>query len=207
MKLSEVIIINESSYTLSSYIASLGRNSIPTRLRVYIDSEFGGNYNQFINAVAMFERRNPREASRILNEIMSNPIRLNRLPAHIRSSEETVNIPTVSFHQVQNRGSRLLDDPRQLIDNTGNPPSYLFRFVSREEMDYIESQGFIAPSQFYGRVHASYAPDRRYMLTGGTLLTIKYDNRDEWRAKRASDEVYAVTDRRIDISKVSKVRI
>lgn len=206
MRLSEAIQINEATQSLSSYIASLGINRLPIRLKSHIDVEFGGNFNRFIEAVVSFETRNPSEASRILSDSIESPVKLSRLLSKLGSEQQSSATPMVSYQQVRNRGSHLIDDMHRFVDDTGATPSYLFRYVAKEEMDYIERNGYLAPSSFYGRVHASYAPDRRYMVGGGSLLAIKYDPRDQWRAKQASGEVYAVTYNRIDISKISKVR-
>lgn len=201
MKLHEAIQLTES---LSSHIEDLGEFNLPIRLSGYINSNYD-NFDSFLSDVARYETRNPSEARNLLHQAEGNSVRLNRLVTAL-TAEEIPSIPTTQFNRVMNNGDGLIDSPCGVIDDNGDEPRFLFRYISRGELESIERTGSIAPSNFYGRIHASYEPDRRYIMGDGELIAIKYDKRDGWRVKVGSDEIYAVTDNKIDISKVMVIK-
>jgi len=80
-------------------------------------------------------------------------------------------------------------------------PSFLYRVVSKDEYKQIHQRGYIEPSPFYNRIHASSEPQCRY---GDIVLQIKYVESDGWVAKWG-DELYAVTDRKIPFNRIERV--
>ena len=205
MKLKEAIQLFEQYDSLVSYIDNT--NDLPTRLNQYIDIEFDGDYEAFIDAVEYFEKRDPSKADEILDRALNNPSKLNILLNHINQhTEPSERIESIPMYKARNSGSYLVESRTGLIDDRGNPPAYLFRIVAQGELDSIKENGYISPSEFYGRIHASYEPDTRYTVAGSSLIAIEYDPRDEWKSKLSSDEVYAVTWNKVDISKVYIVR-
>lgn len=100
----------------------------------------------------------------------------------------------------------LVDRPGPLQLSNGQKPKVLFRVVDPKEWEQAQKTGFLSPSQFYGRIHASIKPERSYGMSDSVVLAIQYREQDDWTAKGNIDgDVYAVTDRRIPLSIVKDI--
>ena len=94
-----------------------------------------------------------------------------------------------------------------LQTESGGEPDLLFRYISKKELDSILINGYITPSEFYDRIHASHAPMEQYKEGDSTLIAIEYNSGDGWKAKVNSDGVvYAVTDKKIPIERIREVK-
>lgn len=103
------------------------------------------------------------------------------------------------------REEELLDFPGPLRTTRGRSPKYLYRVMDTGEWNQAEQDGFLSPSQFYGRIHAALEPESKYG-SGSVVVRIDYDPSDEWKAKGNLDgDVYAVTDNKISMSKVKRL--
>jgi hypothetical protein len=189
MKIREIVENLNPPRTLSGYIMNLGFDRLPTRLRHFIQSEFS-SFDAFIDAVIKFERVSPKAEEILINDKLTSLI--NHLD--VSDSDE---IQRVNRSQVD-QPDTMIDEfnserMNTIITDLGREPEWLFRFVSKGELDYIEQSGFMSPSKFYNRVHASVQPDFTYQEPGGELIAIKFDSRHQWKVKRASIDVYATT--------------
>ena len=100
---------------------------------------------------------------------------------------------------------KLLDFPGPLRTTTGKTPQYLYRVMNDAEWNQAQKDGYLKPSQFYGRIHAALEPEHSYG-SGNIVVRIDYDPKDDWRAKGNLDgDVYAVTDEKISLSKVRRI--
>lgn len=185
--------------TLEEYIKSLGANNLPVRLRIVLTNEFNNNFELFLRAVRAYEATNTNEAKSLLRH---TPPKIAPLADRLQNNE----IKVTRMFAVRNSGTRIDYDESirrgGIVDENGNTPNYLFRYVSLAEYKNIEHTKLLLPSQFYKRTHASITPDQRYKESGGMLLAIKYNKNDQWVAKQASDEVYATTIRPISVSQL-----
>ena len=191
----------ESRSSLHDTIASMNIDSLPIRLKIFVDTNYD-NHSQFLQAIRQFEMINPVKAKQIVDSgkygVLSSVLQdVNTGIDTIRSSQLNIRKVEIDEHLSTIKNTIVLED--------GRTPIYLFRYVDHRELNQIESDGFIQPSQFYGRIHASAYPEPQYQTRDGSLLAIKFDSRDGWVAKLASVGVYAVTDKRIPLSKIKKV--
>lgn len=81
---------------------------------------------------------------------------------------------------------------------------YVYRIVDIEEWIYALKIGFLIPSKFYGRIHASFSPEPQYGKRGDFVLQIDYDVSDGWQ-KKQGDKEYLVTDKSIPINKIKPI--
>lgn len=82
---------------------------------------------------------------------------------------------------------------------------YFYRIVDKQEWMNALSTGFLMPSEFYKRIHASYEPEYQYGKRGDIVLQIKYDSADEWFEKQG-DKVYLVTYNKVSIDKITPIK-
>lgn len=90
---------------------------------------------------------------------------------------------------------------------SGKTPAYLYRIIHNDELDQALKQGYLAPSEFYQRIHASHTPNKTYGA-GPDYVTIQITYRDEdnWRSKTSADgNIYATTYNRIPMSIVEVI--
>lgn len=188
----------ENYTSLKDNLMSIGQSRLPTRLRVFVDTNFK-SYAEFMRAVDQFEYDSPQEARRILQsgklQLLINHLSSNDLESISTRRATSLNTGTeIDPYASQRRGT--------VVTDTGDVPVYLFRYVTPEEVDQIKQDGFVIPSELYHRVHASLYPERRYKVPNGTLLAIRFDMRDQWKVKEASDTVYVTSDRKIPTTRV-----
>ena len=88
--------------------------------------------------------------------------------------------------------------------NESNTPSYVYRIVDKNELMDALKVGYLTPSKFYGRIHASYKPEPQYSKTGDRVLQIQFDHSDGWKEKQG-DKVYLTTDSTISLDKVKVI--
>mgnify|MGYP006439208973 CR=1 FL=1 len=96
------------------------------------------------------------------------------------------------------------DTPNRLVLDNGKPVKYLYRTVSKEELDDIKESGIIKPSQFFERIHASAIPVGGDGSANG-VLKIKFNSSDGWKPKQASTGVFAVTFNKVDSDRIEEV--
>jgi len=96
------------------------------------------------------------------------------------------------------------DNHNNIRDQRGSPPAFLYRYVSAKEYNDIVTDGYMSPSVFYKRIHASVQPEKQYSEPGGKLLRIIYSDSDGWTPK-LGDKVYAVTDKNIPLRKITVI--
>lgn len=107
---------------------------------------------------------------------------------------EAINIPL-------NENIQIVDQQGPLMLSDGSEPDVLFRVADKNEWEEAQRSGFLTPSKFYGRIHASIKPERQYGMRDSIILAIKYRRVDGWYAKsNLGGDVYAVTDKRIPVS-------
>lgn len=100
----------------------------------------------------------------------------------------------------------LVDSPGPLRLSNGQTPRVLFRIVDPKEWEEAQRTGFLSPSKFYGRIHASIKPERSYGMRDSVVLAIMYNESDGWAAKGNLDgDVFAVTDQRIPLSRIRDI--
>lgn len=178
-------------------------------LAMYHKGEGGIRFISYVNSIGVREFTRMSE----LAEKFSDPSRINRIREKptiiiqiIDSMLRARDLPSVPLGVVRNNGEGLMSAHGELIDDLGSPPKFLFRYISSEEYQSIKYSGYMSPSEFYGRVHASYRPESRYKVSNGVLIAIKYDRTDGWQYKQARDNVYAVTSSRVSSDKIKIVR-
>ena len=197
MKISE-LLKEVSLGTLASHLLDLynsgGGN---TRLRGYIESHGLKAFEQKVRRFEMYSDKTT------LSRVANKPVSIIQLIDNMESVRE---LPSVGLNTVRNTGSELKDTGSPLVGDDGIPPKFLFRYISDEEYQSIKYSGYMSPSEFYNRIHASYRPEGRYKVSGGVLISIRYDRTDGWSSKQAGDNVYAVTGSRVSSDKIKIVR-
>lgn len=185
-------LIESQESSLSTFVDS-HKDSLPIRLKGFINTYYDGEFDKFLKAIERFENVKPDKANHILDKAETSIIKLSLLIKELNNSA-TINV--VSYHEVANDGNSLVDD---------KSPNYVFRYVSKEELESIKEHGMMIPSKFYGRIHASYKPQPQYKVPNGALLAIEFDN--DWKIKETlgDDELYVVTDKYVPVDKIKIV--
>lgn len=131
-------------------------------------------------------------------------MKLSDIMEDIRDSK----LKTISADKASKLGSEIdLNNSEfsgELLDINGQRPRYLFRYVGEDEYNSIIETGYMHPSKFYHRIHASGEPETQYRERGTRLLLIKTSESDEWKAK-LGDKVYATTYSRIPMARLYEV--
>ncbi|WGH49858.1 hypothetical protein [Alishewanella phage vB_AspM_Slickus01] len=99
------------------------------------------------------------------------------------------------FKSAKDKDSNVISD-RNLNNirlEDGSAPDYLYRIVDIGEYEQAMTDGFLKPSEFYKRIHASSKPEKMYGKRGDYILQIKYTDSHKWTPKQASTGMYAVT--------------
>jgi len=130
----------------------------------------------------------------------------------IKENSRNVNkvIDYLYNHSNQNNrheGDGVIDDTYQnyIRLTNGSPPKFLYRIVDPLEYEEALQTGFLIPSQFYKRIHASVKPASQYGSRGFKVLRIEYSDSDGWHPKQG-DVVYAVTYKKIPMRKIKVIR-
>lgn len=174
---------------------------ISTRAKAQINSYFDG-MEEFLDATAAYFANNKSRESAWVHKLSVKPNSLSNLVSEIQRWQSLV-IPSRTILQFD----KAIDYDEsvasgKIITDTGKSPKYLFRVVSPEELAQAKIDGYLRPSAFYKRIHASVQPEAAYGGRGHTTLAIAYDSRDKWEPKMASTGVYATTKENIDLDKV-----
>lgn len=112
----------------------------------------------------------------------------------------------IQLKDLRESKEELIDFPGPLKTTRGRAPKHLYRVMNDAEWNQAQKDGFLAPSKFYGRIHAALDPEHSYG-SGNVVVRIKYDPADDWKAKGNLDgDVYAVTDETISLTKVERMR-
>lgn len=112
--------------------------------------------------------------------------------------EDTVSRDT-TYQDMDLRGENLIEsyeNNRPVVrTESGAPPKYLYRIMSRNEFNNAQESGYFEnPKE--GRVHASGSPLIEYNQPGSdnVLVRFDYDENDGWRAKQSGVGVVAIAD-------------
>ena len=86
----------------------------------------------------------------------------------------------------------------------GNDPKYVYRVMSRRELQKARESGFFTPGTD-GRIHASERPETRYKNSPDDVtVKLHYSRIDGWRAKWG-DKLYVITDQPVPISRIASL--
>ena len=92
-----------------------------------------------------------------------------------------------------------------LCESIGSPiPNKLYRVVSEGEFRELILTGFLRPSEFYGRIHASPNPELKYGQRGSFVLEISTSPAHGWREK-IGDDLYYVSSSKISINEIEVI--
>ena len=120
----------------------------------------------------------------------------------IRDFLKPKDLPKQGSIELQEGYVRRGKDPIPLLED-GSTPKYLYRAMSEAEWQNALKDGYLTPSKFYERTHASATPELTWLdPEGGRLVRIEYDKADDWVAKLGGDEVYAATSKNIPLSRL-----
>lgn len=189
------------SVSLTKKLSTLGTSNLAATLSIFINANYD-SFQDFLKAVKQFEVDNPEAAKKIM---LSG--KYNLLIRYLESSnyKSSINlVPLVSINTNQ-KDIDLYASFRQnsIVLEDGSTPKYLFRFHETNDIDLANERGFLEPSEFYKRTHASVRPDLNYKAKDTKLLVIEYNTNDRWSPKEASNGiVYATTYQKIPISRI-----
>lgn len=199
MKLNELF----ESVSLTKKLSMLGSSDLAkfTRLSIFINVNYD-SFQDFLNSVKQFEADNPEAAKKIMLSGKYNLLIRYLENSGYKSSIELVplvsintNQKDINFYASVRQNSIVLED--------GSTPQFLFRFHETRGIDLANEHGFLEPSEFYKRTHASVRPDSNYKTKDTKLLVIEYNTNDRWSPKEASNGIiYATTYQKIPISRI-----